>query len=51
MKGALVTAAVLLASAEAEVHKLKLKKVPLAEQLVSASISTNVQSASKRSDT
>jgi len=36
MKGALVAAAALLAgSAQAGVHKLKLKKVPLAEQLVS----------------
>jgi len=35
MKGALLTAAVLLGSAQADVHKLKLKKVPLAEQLVS----------------
>ncbi len=35
MKGALITAAALLAgSAQAGVHKLKLKKVPLAEQLV-----------------
>lgn len=36
MKGALVsTAAVLLGSAQAEVHKMKLKKIPLAEQLQS----------------
>jgi hypothetical protein len=34
MKGALLTAAVLLGSAQAASHKLKLKKVPLAEQLV-----------------
>jgi len=38
MKGALLTAAVLLGSAQAATHKLKLKKVPLAEQLVCASI-------------
>lgn len=36
MKGALLTAAVLLGSAQAASHKLKLKKVPLAEQLVRA---------------
>lgn len=36
MKGALLTAAVLLGSAHAASHKLKLKKVPLAEQLVRA---------------
>lgn len=36
MKGALLTAAVLLGgSAQAGVHKMKLKKIPLAEQLVS----------------
>lgn len=35
MKGALLTAAVLLGAAQAGgTHKLKLKKVPLAEQLV-----------------
>jgi saccharopepsin len=34
MKGALLTAAMLLGSAQASVHKLKLQKVPLAEQLV-----------------
>ncbi|RYP04786.1 hypothetical protein DL764_004239 [Monosporascus ibericus] len=36
MKGALLsTAAVLLGSAQAEVHKMKLKKIPLSEQLQS----------------
>lgn len=35
MKGALLTAAVLLGSAQAGVHKMKLKKIPLSEQLVS----------------
>lgn len=37
MKGALVStaAAVLLGSAQAEVHKMKLKKIPLSEQLQS----------------
>jgi len=34
MKGALLTAAMLLGSAQAGVSKLKLKKVPLSEQLV-----------------
>jgi hypothetical protein len=34
MKGALVTAAALLGSAQAGGHKLKLKKIPLSEQLV-----------------
>ncbi len=39
MKGALLTAAVLLGSAQAGgVHKLKLKKVPLAEQMVRHSL-------------
>lgn len=36
MKGALIAAAVLLGSAQAEVKKLKLKKIPLSEQLVSS---------------
>jgi saccharopepsin len=35
---ALLTASVLLGSASAEVHKLKLNKVPLSEQLVSPHI-------------
>jgi hypothetical protein len=35
MKGALLTAAALLGAAEAGVHKMKLQKVPLSEQLVS----------------
>jgi hypothetical protein len=34
MKGALLTAAALLGSAQAGVHKMKLNKVPLADQLV-----------------
>jgi saccharopepsin len=34
MKGALLTAAMLLGSAQGAVHKMKLQKVPLAEQLV-----------------
>ncbi|KAL2023692.1 hypothetical protein VTK56DRAFT_1406 [Thermocarpiscus australiensis] len=43
MKGALLTAAVLLGAAEAAVHKLKLKKVPLAEQLETIPIETQVE--------
>lgn len=40
MKGALLTAAVLLGSAQAGgIHKMKLKKIPLAEQLVRISLS------------
>lgn len=35
MKGALLTAAMLLGSASAGTHKMKLTKVPLSEQLVS----------------
>lgn len=35
MKGALLTAAALLGAAEAGVHKMKLQKIPLSEQLVS----------------
>ncbi|KAH9905819.1 Asp-domain-containing protein [Xylariomycetidae sp. FL2044] len=35
MKGALLTAAVLLGAAQADVHKMKLKKIPLSEQLES----------------
>jgi hypothetical protein len=42
MKGALLTAAVLLGSAQAATHKMKLKKVPLAEQLVCTSLKTGV---------
>jgi saccharopepsin len=38
MKSALFAAAVLLGSASAGVHKLKLQKVPLSEQLVGTSI-------------
>jgi hypothetical protein len=34
MKSALIAAAALVGSAQAGVHKMKLQKVPLAEQLV-----------------
>ncbi|KAK3376725.1 vacuolar protease A precursor [Lasiosphaeria ovina] len=43
MKGALLTAAMLLGSSQAAVHKLKLKKVPLAEQLESVPIDTQME--------
>lgn len=44
MKGALLTAAVLLSgSTQAAVHKLKLKKVPLAEQLETVPIAAQAQ--------
>jgi saccharopepsin len=43
MKGALLTAAMLLGSAQASVHKLKLQKVPLAEQLESVPINTQLE--------
>ncbi|EGS22121.1 aspartic-type endopeptidase-like protein [Thermochaetoides thermophila DSM 1495] len=43
MKGALLTAAVLLGSAQGAVHKLKLQKVPLSEQLDAVPIEIQVQ--------
>ncbi|KAI1654344.1 Asp-domain-containing protein [Daldinia decipiens] len=43
MKGALLTAAVLLGSAQAGVHKMKLKKIPLSEQLESIPIEQQVR--------
>lgn len=43
MKGALLTAAMLLGSAQAGVSKLKLKKVPLSEQLESVPIETQMR--------
>ncbi|KAK0649418.1 vacuolar protease A precursor [Cercophora newfieldiana] len=48
MKGALLTAAVLLGSAQAAVHKMKLKKVPLAEQLESMPIDAQVQNLGQK---
>jgi len=41
MKSAFFAAALLLGSASAGVHKLKLKKIPLSEQLVSAFVSVS----------
>ncbi|KAI1821610.1 aspartic peptidase domain-containing protein [Xylaria intraflava] len=43
MKGALLSSAVLLGSAQAGVHKMKLKKVPLAEQLESIPIESQMR--------
>ncbi|KAI1770175.1 Asp-domain-containing protein [Hypoxylon cercidicola] len=43
MKGALLTAAVLLGSAQAGVHKMKLKKIPLSEQLESIPIDAQMR--------
>jgi saccharopepsin len=43
MKSALFVAAMLLGSATAGVHKMKLKKIPLSEQLEHASIDTQVK--------
>ncbi|KAI0554745.1 aspartic peptidase domain-containing protein [Xylaria curta] len=43
MKGALVSAAMLLGSAQAGVHKMKLKKVPLSEQLETIPIETQLR--------
>lgn len=43
MKGALITAAALLSSAQAEVHKMKLKKIPLSDQLESIPIDTQMR--------
>ncbi|KLU85039.1 vacuolar protease A [Magnaporthiopsis poae ATCC 64411] len=43
MKGALLTAAVLLGSVDAGVHKLKMKKVPLSEQLESVPLTAQLR--------
>lgn len=49
MKGALVSAAaVLLGSAHAEVHKMKLKKIPLAEQLQSIPMESQMRGLSQK---
>jgi saccharopepsin len=48
MKGALVAAAMLLGSASAGVHKMKLKKVPLSEQLATANIDSHVQAIGQK---
>jgi len=43
MKGALLTAAVLLGSAQAGVNKMKLKKIPLSEQLETVPINQQME--------
>ncbi|OBT49735.1 vacuolar protease A [Pseudogymnoascus sp. 24MN13] len=48
MKGALFTAAMLLGSASAGVHKMKLQKIPLAEQLEFANVETHVRSLGQK---
>jgi saccharopepsin len=49
MKGALLTAAVLLGSASAGgVHKMKLKKIPLSEQLESVPLHTQMERLSQK---
>lgn len=48
MKGALFTAAMLLGSASAAVHKMKLQKIPLSEQLEFANIETHVRSLGQK---
>ena len=48
MKGALLTAAVLLGSAQAGKHTLKLKKVPLAEQLESVPIDLQIKNLGQK---
>lgn len=48
MKGALFTAAVLLGSASAAVHKLSLQKVPLGEQLRTANIDAHVKALGQK---
>ncbi|KAM5345687.1 hypothetical protein ACJ41O_011548 [Fusarium nematophilum] len=48
MKSALLAAAALLGSAQAGVHKMKLQKVPLAEQLATTSIETQIQNLGQK---
>ncbi|EKD15008.1 uncharacterized protein L3040_003793 [Drepanopeziza brunnea f. sp. 'multigermtubi'] len=48
MKGALVTAATLLSSASAGIHKLPLKKVSLSEQLATANIDAHVKNLGQK---
>ncbi|KAI1100892.1 Asp-domain-containing protein [Jackrogersella minutella] len=48
MKGALLTAAVLLGSAQAGVHKMKLKKIPLSEQLESIPMEAQMRGLSQK---
>ncbi|RSL48797.1 hypothetical protein CEP54_012718 [Fusarium duplospermum] len=48
MKSALLAAAALLGSAQAGVHKMKIQKVPLAEQLATTSIETHIQNLGQK---
>lgn len=48
MKSAVVTAAALLGSAQAGVHKMKLNKIPLSEQLAGYSIEEQVQALGQK---
>ncbi|KAI9052407.1 hypothetical protein LZ554_003755 [Drepanopeziza brunnea f. sp. 'monogermtubi'] len=48
MKGALITAATLLSSASAGIHKLPLKKVSLTEQLATANIDAHVKNLGQK---
>jgi saccharopepsin len=48
MKGALLTAAALLGSAQAGVHKMKLQKIPLDEQLQTVPINTQMERLSQK---
>ncbi|KFY41284.1 hypothetical protein V495_04980 [Pseudogymnoascus sp. VKM F-4514 (FW-929)] len=48
MKGALVTAAMLMGSASAGVHKMKLQKIPLQEQLEFANVETHVRNLGQK---
>ncbi|KAL1884156.1 hypothetical protein VTK73DRAFT_6825 [Phialemonium thermophilum] len=48
MKAALLTAAALLGSAQAGVHKMKLKKVPLSEQLETVPLNTQMERLSQK---
>jgi saccharopepsin len=48
MKSALLTAAALIGSAQAGVHKMKLNKVPLEEQLAASSVEQQVQNLGQK---
>lgn len=48
MKSAILAAAALLGSAQAGVHKMKLQKIPLAEQLATNSIESHVESLGQK---
>ncbi|KFX92396.1 hypothetical protein V490_05393, partial [Pseudogymnoascus sp. VKM F-3557] len=48
MKGALFTAAMLMGSASAGVHKMKLQKIPLQEQLEFANVETHVRNLGQK---